>query len=127
MILKPKDVLEKLSHEKKCDKNIAIVFFLNDKKEVLSIHRKLFSKETKLTMSDIFIPAFYLSASFLIIVHVKNQNGGEIEKTILQPTDLEINLTHKIITAGDFLNIKLLDHLIVTKNIYYSFHESGIV
>lgn len=134
MILKPKDVLEKLTQERHCKKNITVIFFLNSKKEIISTHRHIFVEKTQLTMGDIFIPAFYISASFLILAYIKNTGYLTIfdtekvrDQKSLQPTQHEIELTNKIITAGNFLNIKLLDHLIISKNTYYSFHESGLV
>lgn len=125
MILKPRDVLEKLSHERRCKRNISVIFFLSEKKEIISIHRYIFFEEPQLKMNDIFIPAFYVAASFLILAQVKNGNTNQTKS--LQPTQFEIDLTDKIVTAGVFLNIKLLDHLIITKKAYYSFHESGII
>ncbi len=135
MILKPKDVLEKLTHERKCEKNIAVIFFLNKHREIISTHRHIFFEKSQLKMSDIFIPAFYVSASFLILAHIKNRENHKenleqkekLQTNSLQPTQFEKELTNKVITAGNFLNIKLLDHLIVTKKTYYSFHESGII
>ncbi len=106
MILKPKDVLEKLSHERQCKKNISVIFFLSEKKEIISIHRHVFFEEPQLKMNDIFIPAFYVSASFLILAQVKNGNTNQTKS--LQPTQFEIDLTDKIVTAGVFLNIILL-------------------
>lgn len=123
MILKPKDVLEKISYERNCGKNVVIIFFLNHKKEIISTNRHFISRKSQLTLGKIFIPAFYVSASFLIIIHIKNKPTTTTE----QPTQHERKLTTKIAETGQFLNIQLLDHLLVTKKTYYSFHESGII
>ncbi|GIK84178.1 MAG: hypothetical protein BroJett025_08000 [Patescibacteria group bacterium] len=121
MIVKPNDVLSKIETERNGTQNISCIFFLNEQKEILSIHRQIFFETAQLKVSDIFIPAFYLSAKNIVLVYIKNK-----EKTVL-PTLYEINFTKKIMTAGKFLNVQLLDHLIVTKNEYYSFHKSKVI
>ena len=45
----------------------------------------------------------------------------------LKPSKEDINITQKIKDAGKFLDIDLLDHLILTQNKYYSFKDEGIL
>lgn len=44
-----------------------------------------------------------------------------------KPSQADISLTNKIKKAGEVLDIKLLDHIIYTKNAYYSFADEGIL
>lgn len=45
----------------------------------------------------------------------------------LKPSQLDIDLTKKITTAGRLLDIRVLDHLIFTNEGYYSFADEGIM
>ncbi len=45
----------------------------------------------------------------------------------LKPSQLDIDLTKKIATAGRLLDIRVLDHLIFTNEGYYSFADEGIM
>ena len=46
----------------------------------------------------------------------------------LQPSETDKQLTRKIKNAADFLDIKVLDHLIITPDgNYYSFSDSGLL
>jgi DNA repair protein RadC len=44
----------------------------------------------------------------------------------LIPSDADKQITKKKIVAGDSLEIKVLDHLIVTETSYFSFVDEGI-
>lgn len=45
----------------------------------------------------------------------------------LKPSSADIDITNKISSASDILNIKLLDHIIVAETGYYSFREEGLL
>jgi DNA repair protein RadC len=45
----------------------------------------------------------------------------------LQPSDADIKLTKKFIEAGNFLDIAIIDHIIVTDKAYYSFADNGMM
>ncbi|RMG74786.1 MAG: DNA repair protein RadC [Nitrospirae bacterium] len=59
-------------------------------------------------------------ASGLILVH--NHPGGRES-----PSEADIKLTRKILNLASELNLRLLDHLIVTKNSYFSFKSEGLL
>ncbi|NOX20972.1 MAG: DNA repair protein RadC [Nitrospirae bacterium] len=59
-------------------------------------------------------------ASGLILVH--NHPGGKA-----QPSKADITLTEKIREVSNTLNIRLLDHLIVTTDSYFSFNKEGLL
>jgi DNA repair protein RadC len=59
-------------------------------------------------------------ASGLILIH--NHPSGQ-----LKPSKQDINLTNKLKEGASLFDIKLLDHLIVTDNNYYSFADEGII
>jgi len=62
--------------------------------------------------------ALLSNASAMIIAH--NHPSGQ-----LHPSEEDKFLTNKIKSASDVLNIKLLDHVIVTSEGYYSFADEG--
>jgi len=68
----------------------------------------------------IFKQALELSATGLILCH--NHPSGT-----LKPSASDISLTNKIKKGGDVLDIKVLDHLIITEKEYYSFADEGIL
>ena len=57
-------------------------------------------------------------ATAIVLVH--NHPSGQ-----LKPSDADLKITKKIAQAGEYLEIKLLDHVIVTKDAYYSFADEG--
>lgn len=64
----------------------------------------------------IFEPAFSLGASSFILVH--NHPSGNP-----QPSDDDLLLTKKIAAVADLMGVKLLDHLIVCKDNFFSIRE----
>ncbi|AZA54783.1 RadC family protein [Chryseobacterium sp. G0201] len=56
----------------------------------------------------------------IIIAH--NHPSGN-----LKPSREDLDITQKIKEAGTFLNIQLLDHLIITQNSYLSFSDEGLL
>lgn len=59
-------------------------------------------------------------ASGIIIAH--NHPSGN-----LKPSQPDINMTKKVKQAGNTMDVQVLDHLILTKEGYYSFADEGIV
>ena len=57
-------------------------------------------------------------ATAIIMAH--NHPSGKLE-----PSQADITITKSINKCGDILNINLIDHLIVTRNGYYSFSDEG--
>ncbi len=66
----------------------------------------------------IFRKAIEGQAVYLILAH--NHPSGNI-----QPSIQDINLTKKLVEAGNILSIKILDHLIIGEKSYYSFADEG--
>lgn len=60
------------------------------------------------------------AASSMILVH--NHPSGN-----LQPSEADKTITKKIVDAGKLLDIQILDHLIVTREGYYSFTDEGLI
>ena len=73
------------------------------------------------TMADtrmIFKEGLHLNATAMILAH--NHPSGN-----LKPSHPDKTLTNKLIKAGELMDIKVMDHLIVTEHQYYSFADEG--
>lgn len=68
----------------------------------------------------VFQKLLQFSASSVIFVH--NHPSGN-----LKPSQADINLTEKLRNAGDFLDIVVLDHLILSGDCYFSFADEGLI
>lgn len=68
---------------------------------------------------EIFKEAIKESASFIIVMH--NHPTGDTT-----PSNLDIDITNKLIKAGEIIGIKVLDHIIISSSSYYSFYENSI-
>ena len=67
---------------------------------------------------EIFKEAYLLGATSIICIH--NHPGGNP-----LPSKQDYEITNNIIEASKILGIKLLDHIIICKNNYYSFLENN--
>lgn len=98
----------------------AVMLLLNKNNKVLG-WVKLSSGGVAGTVVDpkvIFQFALKTNASAIILSH--NHPSGN-----LKPSNDDIKITNKIKTAGDFLDIKLLDHIIITADSHYSMADNG--
>lgn len=94
--------------------------YLDSKKHIIS--NKLLFKGT-LNKSivhprEVFKEAYLLSASSIICVH-NHPSGG------VTPSRDDIELTNQLSSIGYIMGIKVVDHLIIGSNMYYSFLEDG--
>jgi len=98
------------------------VLYLNNSNKVLAKHQlsKGGFTSTLVDVRLLFKEALKLSAIGVIVCH--NHPSGKLE-----PSTSDIELTKKIKEAGVTLDIKLLDHLIITEKVYFSFADEGIL
>jgi DNA repair protein RadC len=96
------------------------ILLINQANEVFG--REMLSQGgTSGTVVDVkllFKAAIDAKASAIIAIH--NHPSGS-----LKPSKEDIKITSKIKSAGDMLDIKLLDHLIVSERGYFSFADEG--
>jgi len=69
---------------------------------------------------EVFNMAIKRSANSIILVH--NHPSGDPT-----PSSEDINITNRLIEAGNILGIKVLDHIIIGDNKYISFKERNII
>ena len=98
------------------------ILFLNNSNKV--IHKKQLSKGgitgTLVDVRMLFKKAIELLAVGIIVCH--NHPSGKVI-----PSDSDKQLTQKIKEAGVLLDIKLLDHLIITEQSYFSFTDQNML
>ncbi len=68
----------------------------------------------------IFKKAINKQASSMILMH--NHPSGQ-----MYPSDADRSITKKLKKGGEFLEIKVLDHLIIAGDGYYSFSDEGVI
>ena len=97
------------------------VLFLNNSNKVIS--KAQLSKGgitgTIVDVRLVFKLALENGATGLIVCH--NHPSGN-----LTPSNADKEITNKLKRAGDSLDVKVLDHLIITETKYYSFVDDGI-
>ena len=67
---------------------------------------------------EIFKEAYLSLASSIVIIH--NHPTGDII-----PSKNDLETTKNLVSIGEFLGIKVIDHIIIGKTKYYSFKENG--
>ena len=72
------------------------------------------------TPREVYQRAIVAGAIAIVIAH--NHPSGST-----QPSDNDHKVTKRLFESGLILGIKLLDHLIVTDNHYYSFSDAGLL
>ncbi|RKR10846.1 DNA repair protein RadC [Flavobacterium sp. 90] len=98
------------------------VLFLNNSNKIIS--KSQLSKGgitgTVVDVRLLFKLALETGATGLILCH--NHPSGN-----LIPSEADKQITNKIKIAGESLDVKVLDHLIITETNYYSFVDEGIL
>lgn len=98
------------------------ILLINRANKVLGVYKVSTGGITG-TVADprqIFTAALKANACGLVLAH--NHPSGT-----LKPSRQDEQLTSKMKEAGSFLDIKILDHLIVTSESYYSFADEGLL
>ena len=109
-------ILGELNHEE------FWVLYLNNSNKII-YKNQLSSGGITGTLVDVrllFKKALELSSVAVILCH--NHPSGS-----LKPSKSDIDLTKKIQQAGKSLDIKILDHLLITEKAYFSFADSNLI
>ena len=109
-------------HFQSCRHEIFLALLLNGKNRVM---REEVISQGSLTASlvhprEVYTPAIRHSAASILCVH--NHPSGDPE-----PSTEDRQITQRLADCGALLGIKLLDHLILGDNCYFSFLDSGLL
>ncbi len=98
------------------------VLFLNRSNRVLGIFEASTGGVTGTVVDPkiVFVAALKANACNIVICH--NHPSGN-----LQPSRQDEEITQKIKMGGQFLEIKLFDHVIISSEGYYSFADEGLL
>jgi len=98
------------------------VMLLNRANKVLGIYETSTGGITGTVADPRLVFALALKAGAVSLILAHNHPSDNLE-----PSKADEELTHKMSEAGKFLDIKVLDHLIITEEAYYSFADSGLL
>ena len=98
------------------------VILLNNWHKVLGIYNVSHGGITGTVADPKLIFAAALKANALGIILAHNHPSGNS-----QPSQADIGLTRKCKEIGELLDIKILDHMIMTTEGYYSFADEGMM
>ena len=114
--------LDQLSELRNYKKEHFIALYLNARKQMIGKETiSIGSLNTSLVYPrDVFQPAIKNFAETIIIAHNHPSNDKK-------PSKEDILVTENLARSGKILDIKLKDHLIITKDDYFSFQEKGMI
>ncbi len=120
--LSPQEIYQELREYSFAKKEHFIVLFLDSRNQ--EIKREIVSIGT-LTASlvhprEVFEVAIKNNAASIILVH--NHPSGNSS-----PSEADIDITKRLVKAGEILGIDVLDHLIIVKDIWFSFKEQKLI
>ncbi len=115
ILLTPKDVWEAMSDIRSSKKEHFVVFYLNARNQ--EIEREIISVGTVnaslVHPREVFEGAIKNNATSIILAH--NHPSGDTE-----PSQDDIEITKKLVHAGKILDIRVVDHVIVTDKEFLS-------
>jgi DNA repair protein RadC len=119
-VLSPEDVLPMVAEWRSKKQEYFICITLNGAGEV--IERRVITvgilNQSLVHPREVFADAITDRAASVILVH--NHPSGSLE-----PSTQDLGITRQLVEAGSILGIRVLDHIIVTKNGYASLKELG--
>lgn len=103
------------------DKEYFNIALLDTKNQVLSIENISIGtlNASIVHPRDVFSMAIKKNANSIILLH--NHPSGDP-----QPSNEDINITHRLVDVGNIVGIKVLDHIIIGDNRYISFKEKNL-
>ena len=117
----PSDVADAVAGIRKNKKENFVILCLNARNQVI---RKETISIGSLNASivhprEVFEPAIRESAASVVLVH--NHPSGDT-----RPSDDDIELTRRLVKAGEIMGIEVLDHVIVCEKKHLSMKEQGL-
>ncbi len=99
-----------------------VILLLDRAQHVLGLHvvSKGGTAGTVVDPKLVFISAIRTKASSIILAH--NHPSGN-----LKPSQADLSLTNRLVQGGTLLDVKVIDHLIITAHGYFSFADEGLI
>lgn len=122
IILSPRNIWDRMADIRVSKKEHFVVFYLDSRSQ--EIEREIISigtlTESLVHPREVFESAVINKTVSIIIAH--NHPSGDTE-----PSEADIEITKKLTKAGKILGIKIVDHIIVTKDKWRSFQEENLL
>jgi DNA repair protein RadC len=117
-----KDAVAQLTDIRDLKKEHFLALYINARNKL--IHKEIISIGT-LTANlvhprEVFEPAMVRAATEIIVSH--NHPSGDSK-----PSSADLEITKRLVEAGKILGIKVLNHIIITKENYLSFQDEGLI
>ena len=119
----PKDAYELVRNTlEDADRETFMVIYLNTKNEPTAIHTVSVGtlNSSLVHPREVFKAALMVNTSSLILAH--NHPSGDPE-----PSREDIDITRRLVEAGNILGIQILDHLVVGNGRYRSLKDAGML
>ena len=118
----PSDIYSEIRHFADDEQEHLIVMALNGAHEVIFTKRVSTGlvNRTIVHPREVFADAIRERATAIVIAH--NHPSGHLE-----PSEDDKDVTKRIQRSGEILGIRILDHLIISNQAYYSFLEHGLI
>ena len=117
------DILRKyIPASKMQTQEFAVAMYLNNNNNVLGVYQFGMGGITATVMDTRLLMAAALKLGAVGIILCHNHPSGN-----LTPSQPDKEITKQIIKVANLHNITILDHIILTKDSYYSFSEQGIL
>jgi DNA repair protein RadC len=119
ILLSPKDVWDRMEDIRGSKKEHFVVFYLDSRNQ--EIQREIISigtlNESLVHPREVFEGAIKNNAASIIIAH--NHPSGDLE-----PSQADVEITKRLVHAGKILDIKIIDHVVVSNSSFKSFIDS---
>lgn len=120
--LTPKEIWEELKDLRDHKKEHFVIFYLDSRNQ--EIKREIVSvgslNANLVHPREVFEPAVRNLAAQIILAH--NHPSGDPE-----PSEDDLVITKRLVGAGKIMGIEINDHIIVTKNGFFSFKEKNLL
>jgi DNA repair protein RadC len=113
-----------LMRENKIDRNREHfwVISLSNARKILNIELISMGSATQTIAEPMEVFSIPLQKKAITIILVHNHPSGN-----LMPSPQDKDLTNQLIQCGELINIKIVDHFIISPTGYYSFAETGLL
>ncbi len=116
------EVFEKMKDYNKADREMMLILLMDTKGHVITIETHSIGSVDSAAVypREIFKSALLASASSIICIH--NHPSGDPD-----PSQGDRDITKTIVFGAELLQIKILDHIILGDNRFYSFADQGLI
>jgi DNA repair protein RadC len=113
--------LRLLPRMEELDQETFVVVLLNTRNRIMSVETVYVGNvdRTNVRISEVFKEAVRRNATAIIVAH--NHPSGDPS-----PSSEDVRVTEAIVSAGDLLNIDVLDHLVIGRGSWVSMHQRGM-